>query len=75
MKGGLASARDNLHLSAVQLFPADLEIGLCASLANGVDGLMLCNMKVFQRMRSCMDIYASLCDTVDVNSVAQWPLA
>ncbi len=48
MEGSLASSWHNLHLSALELLPADLEVGLCASLANGVDRLMLYTMEVFQ---------------------------
>ena len=60
MEGGLASSWHDLHLSALQLLPADLEVSLCASLANGVDRLMLYNMKNFQCPLLCSQ-YALMC--------------
>ena len=41
MESGLAAPRHSLHLSVVQVLSADLEVGLRAPLANGVDWGML----------------------------------
>ena len=46
VEGGLAAPRDSLHLSAVQVLSADLEIGIRAPLADGVDWWMLTMQQV-----------------------------
>lgn len=74
MEGGLASSWHSFHLSAVQLLLADLEISLCASLANSVDGLMLYNTEVLQCRDACVPVTLSCSIKVATSNVRSLPV-
>ena len=53
MKSGLAASRHKLHLSAVQVLSADLEVGLRTPLADGVDwGVLIMQQEAISTCRS-----------------------